>query len=203
MQFNYKQDFLLWQQLLYRDPETRELKDYGFPEYDFKCFYWTTSRANPYTASCKYVDGEPVCTNCINKDGKLIVIFDHHHLQPGELKGEIIIDFPNDIYPDGFQNSPMALKTDTRLVHGPSVTPTIAEAMAIMPYIKGKDGKDGKDFSYDDLTDEQKEELAKRVAENIETEIPDLSGNLEDFSDEDWDQIFSPTNYIRKTLRNT
>lgn len=184
--FNYRQDFAIWQQLLFRDPETGQYSDYGFPEYNFKCQYWTTNRANCYEAECKYVDGTAVCKNCRNENGKLIIVFDNHRLQPGDLHGEIVIDFPNNLYPDGYQNSPISLKTNVRLVHGRSEVPTLAEAMAIMPYIKGKDGKN---FDYSDLTEEQKEELAKRVADNIEVDLPELTEGIEDITEEEWDDI--------------
>lgn len=182
--FNYLQDFSIWQQILYRD-ENGKFQDFGFPPYDFKCIYWTTSKNNKYVASCQWIDGIPHYVNCRNDDNRLIVIFDHCGLLPGELKGEMILDFPDDNYPDGFQNSTIPLKTDIRLSYKHTEMPSLSEAIAIMPHIKGRDGKD---FSYQDLSEEEKNELAKKISQNIEIEIPEIS--LEDIPDEIFDNLF-------------
>lgn len=182
-EINYKQDFSIWERLLYRDPETREFKEMGFPPYDFKIRYYTTSLANAYEASCRWSHGEPKCVNCKCIGGKLLVIFDRHHLQPGVLKGEIEIEYPSHLYPDGFRNDPIELNPDVRLVHGGTTSPSRIESEVILPYIMGKDGRDGrdgadgrdgqdgKDFSYEDMTDEQKEELASQMADKAMGDI--------------------------------
>lgn len=186
-EINYRQDFTLLQSFYYKN-EKGDLVDFGFPPYDFKIFYWTASRANAYVASCRYANGEPKCVNCRKVgDNKLLVVFDNHKLSPGELHAEMIMEVPDDMYPDGFRRDPFPMRTDVRLIHGPTPTPTRVETTAILPYIKGRDGKDGKDFSYDDMTEEQKEDLAKRVAGNVE--MPDLGGDIGDFSDDDWSDI--------------
>lgn len=70
---NYKSDFALEQRLYYEDPETRQLKDMGFPPFNFKLYYYTTSRANAYVASCTY-------------EKKHIVKHDPHH-KPHDRRG--------------------------------------------------------------------------------------------------------------------
>lgn len=200
-EFNYRQEFPLWQRFYYEDPVSHEIKKFGFPPYDFKIKYYTTSIANAYEVSGKYVNGDFKGINCRKKGDELLVIFDRHDLKPGILKAEMTMKVPSDLYPDGLRTDPIELRTNTKLINGPTPSPTHAEAMAIMPYIKGRDGadgkdgkdgkdgadgKDGKDFTYDDMTEEQKKDLAKKVAENIDTELPWLDENQEDISDDEW-----------------
>lgn len=186
-EFNYRQEFPLIINFYYKG-EDGKLQAFGFPAFSFKIFFWTTSRADNYVASCHYEDGVPKFTNCKRIGDSLVVIFDNHRLNPGKLHSEMIMDVPSDLYPDGFRRDIIAMHTDVLLIHGPTPPPSRAEITAILPYIVGKDGKDGKDFTYEDLTEEQKEEFAKKVAENIETELPDIE--LEDIPDTFFSDIF-------------
>lgn len=197
-EINYRQEFPLVVRFYYKD-EQGNLQPFGFPPYDFKIYFWTTSRSDTYTVSCRYVDGEPVYLNCKRKGDDLVVIFDNHRLNPGELRAEMVMDVPSDLYPDGYRRDVLIIFTETRLIHGPTPSPTRAEINAILPYIigkdgkdgkdgeNGKDGKDGKDFNYDELTEEQKKEMAKKVAENIDT---NMDGILENITSEEFDSMF-------------
>lgn len=193
-EINYRQEFPLWVDFYYEN-EKGKLEEFGFPPFDFKIFFWTTSRTQDFVASCRYSNGEPHYQNCRRIGDRLVVIFDSHRLQPGMLHSEIVFDVPSSIFPDGYRKDPFILHTEVKLIHGPTPSPTVAQIRAILPYIvgkdgaDGKDGKDGKDFSYEELTEEQKEELAKKVAENIEVDNPEI-GSLGDLSEEFFMELF-------------
>lgn len=208
---NYKQEFPLLESFYYKD-EKGDLVNFGFPPYDFIIKYWTSSLSDTFDAVVKYVHGEIKEVNCKRVGDKLLVIFDRHKLNPGELKAEMTMFVPDSLYPDGIRADKVLLHTGVRLVHGPTSSPSRAEAMAIMPYIKGKDGKDGvdgkdgengKDFTYEDLTEDQINDLSEKIAdkvidegiegkidEAIQKKLEDEFTGFENISDDEFDSMF-------------
>ena len=166
---NYKSDFPLFQAVYMREfnKETRrwEKRDVGFPDYDFTLTYFTSTRNNSYVAHCKYDrNGIPQCVNCKKTDdGRLLVLFNNHGLQPGPLKVEIDMEIPNEIFQDGFQKEVIPGPVDVNLWDRPTEGYGPAEAEALLPYIKGEDGKDGKDFTFDDFTPEQLADITDKA----------------------------------------
>lgn len=150
---NYKSDFDFILRLKdCADPE----KTVPFPEGDFDARFWTSSKANSYTASCK--DG--VYTSCFRTaDGGMHFVFDNHRLGIGALKWEPHFEFPNDIYPDGIQDLFRKSRLDIELVDGDGDCPTTAYIEIIAPFIKGEP------FTYEDFTPEQIEELQRPATE--------------------------------------
>lgn len=165
---NYKSDFIINQKVYCRDEEGN-LIDIGFPKYDFRLVYWTTNfDKRYYEASCHYdKNGRAICKNCKNLGDKLIVIFDNHQLLCGELKVDFEIEIPNDLFPDGYKKEFGVYPTEVNLWDKPSEHFSKIEALAILPYIKGKDGKD---FSFEDLTEEQLNNLVKKIAEYVKVD---------------------------------
>ena len=175
---NYKSDFLLIQHIYVKDRRTGEIKDIGFPEWDFSIVYYTSSSMKTYEVSCH--SGR--CRNCRNENGRLLVIFDNHGLGCSELKGELTLEIPEDIFPDGDLREVLPVKTDTRLWEGPSDGYGMAEAEVILPFIKGEP------FTFEDLTDQQIDELAGKAAgkvldeagEDLKERIDEIKNNIEE-----------------------
>ena len=94
---NHKSDFDFILRLKdCKDPE----KTVPFPECDFDVRFWTSSKANAYTASCK----GGVCVNCRREADGIRFIFDNHRLGVGQLKWEPHFELPNGLYPDGVRD---------------------------------------------------------------------------------------------------
>lgn len=156
---NYKSDFDVILHLKDCNDKTREIP---FPECDFDVHFWTSSRANVYTAS--YKDG--VYTNCWRtEDGGMHFVFNDHHLGTGVLKWEPHFRLPNDIYPDNRQDIYRPETLDIELVPNQGDCPTIAEVEALAPYIKGDKGEP---FTYEDFTPEQIADLKRPATEAAE-----------------------------------
>lgn len=165
---NYKSDFDFILKLKDgADPK----KTVPFPEGDFDARFWTSNKANAYTAS--YRDG--VYTNCFRtEDGGMHFVFDDHRMGKGALHWEPHFELPNDIYPDNMQDLYRKAALDIELVDGDGDCPTTAELEAILPYIKGPKGDKGDKgdkgnkgdaFTYDDFTPEQIEGLQRPATE--------------------------------------
>lgn len=137
-----------------------------FPDCDWDARFYTSSKANAYVASCK--DG--VCVNCIREEDGVRFVFDRHNLGVGTLKWEPHFEFPNGIYPDGIQDKYEPQPLDIELVPGRGDCPTQAEIEAVLPYIKGEKGDKGdpgKDLTYADLTEADKEDLRRPLSEEM------------------------------------
>ena len=150
---NYKSDFDFILRLKdCADPK----KTVPFPEGDFDARFWTSNKANAYTAS--YRDG--VYTNCFRtEDGGMHFVFDDHRMGKGTLHWEPHFELPNDIYPDNMQDLYRKAALDIELVDGDGDCPTTAELEAMLPYIKGEP------FTFEDFTPEQIAELQRPATE--------------------------------------
>lgn len=150
---NYKSDFDFIMRLKdCSDPE----KTVPFPDGDFDARFWTSSKADAYTASCR----NGVYTNCFRtEDGGMHFVFNNQYLGIGPLKWESHFELPNDIYPDGMQDIFRNAKLDIELVDGDGDCPTQSEIEYILPYIKGEA------FTYADFTAEQIEGLQRPATE--------------------------------------
>lgn len=153
---NYKSDFDFILRLKdCADPK----KTVPFPDGNFDARFWTSSKANAYTAS--YRDG--VYTNCFRtEDGGMHFVFDDHRMGKGTLHWEPHFELPNDIYPDNMQDLYRKAALDIELVDGDGDCPTTAELEAMLPYIKGEP------FTYEDFTPEQIAELQRPATEAAE-----------------------------------
>lgn len=126
MKINYKSDFDFAMRL--KDCTGKEIP---FPECDWDAVFWTSSKANAYTASCK--EGE--CVNCfIEETGGMHFVFDNHRLGIGTLKWEPHFELPNDIYPDGIQDRFSKEPLGVELVEGAGDCPTETEVELTVPY---------------------------------------------------------------------
>lgn len=153
---NYKSDFDFILRLKdCADPK----KTVPFPEGDFDARFWTSNKANAYTAS--YRDG--VYTNCFRtEDGGMHFVFDDHRMGKGALHWEPHFELPNDIYPDNMQDLYRKAALDIELVDGDGDCPTTAELEAMLPYIKGEP------FTYEDFTAEEIKELQQPATQAAE-----------------------------------
>lgn len=163
---NYKSDFDFILRLKdCADPK----KTVPFPEGDFDARFWTSNKANAYTASCR--DG--VYTNCFRtEDGGMHFVFDDHRMGKGTLHWEPHFELPNDIYPDNTQDLYRKAALDIELVDGDGDCPTTAELEAMLPYIKGEP------FTWEDFTPEQIAEL-QRPATEAASSVLKLEKNVE------------------------
>lgn len=97
---NYKSDFDFVLRLTECDKETGEPIVVPFPDCDFTALFYTSSKANGYTASRK----NGVYTNCFKDGDGIHFVFDNHHLGVGSLQWEPHFELPNSIYPDSVQD---------------------------------------------------------------------------------------------------
>lgn len=153
---NYKSDFDF-----YLDLKTCNGDDVGWPSFDWEAILYTSSRANSVKVGVK---GGTPC-GCFNDGGRIHVAMNNHRLQPGILKAEIRVYFPNGIYPDGDRLLVTPESLDIELVNGSGDSCTPAEIDALMPYIKGERGDA---FTYDDFTAEELAELQRPATEAAE-----------------------------------
>lgn len=155
----------------------------GMPEYDWEAQLYTSSRLNAFIVSSK--DG--VLTNCWNDNDSIHVVCDNHGLSPGQLFIEFTGYLPNEQYEDGTQKIVLRRSMPIKLMRTNAEPPDTFDMELMFPYIKGdkgdpgqdgKDGQDGKSLTYADMTEEEKNDLAKRIAVDIETSAgtPDLTG---------------------------
>lgn len=157
MRINYKSDFDFI--MKFKDCEGNEIT---FPDCDWDVVFWTSSKANTYTASCR----GGVYENCFKEDsGNIHFVFDDHRLSKGILRWEPHFELPNSIYPDGVQDEFSQEPLDIELVSGKGDCPTTAEIETIAPFIKGDK------MTYADLTDEDKMELIAPIKEDVDKAI--------------------------------
>lgn len=135
----------------------------GMPEGDFRMEFRTFSN-RPYIAG--RIDGELV--NCYEAHGAVHVLFDNHGLHPGRLRCDLAQSIPNPQYPDGVQTVYKSFTLPVQLVAPPCSIDMIenVEVDVILPYIKGEDGKT---LTYSDMTEDEKKDLAAKIAAEIGT----------------------------------
>lgn len=160
---NYKDDFdfILHLYSCLMDAGGKEVaderKELDWPAYDWTARFYTSSKANAYTASC--IGG--TCTNCYNDGGKIHIVVNNHRMGPGKLKVEFRAELPRDIYPDGFQRNVIPGPLDVELVTGRGDLPADIEASLMVPYIKGEP------FTFDDFTPRQLEDIIQGAARSV------------------------------------
>lgn len=138
--------------------ENQEAAEVPFPDCDWEAVFYTSTKANSYTASCK--GGEYV--NCFKDEGGIHLVFNDHRMGVGTLKWEPHFELPNDIYPDSIQDLFSKQQLGIELVNGPGDCPTTAEVAVLLPYIKGEP------FTYEDFTPEQIADLKRPATEAAE-----------------------------------
>lgn len=106
----YKDDFDFVLSVI--DPDG---KDLGWPQFDWRGRFWTTSKSNAYVAEC--IGGD--CLNCFPDDNRLHILFDNHGLSFGDLSYEFTIFLPSDIYPDGSRKVTLCGMLPLRLTRSP------------------------------------------------------------------------------------
>jgi hypothetical protein len=167
IKYNYKSDFdFVYRQIAGYTTDGKPIFA-DFPDYDFKLVCSTGFRS--YSAS--YIGG--VCTNLFNDNGKIHVVCNDHNLGVGKLHIEFTALLPNGIYPDGTKKTVTAEPIDIELINGRPDNPKETEVEMILPYIKGEDGKD---LTYDSMTEEAKRDLASRL--NFEFEYDEETKTL-------------------------
>ena len=202
---NYKSDFPLLLRLYLCKPGDEDAPaekgvEIDFPAYDWEARFWTWNKANVYTASCK----GGVCTNCRNKDGKILVVFNGHGLSPGTLNVEFTALLPDDLFPDGDRRTVVPGPLDVVLTKDGVCCPSTVEAEMILPYIKGDQGDA---FTYDDFTDQQKADLIAPMRDDLEkfaaqkANVSQLSNILGHKTDTELEKI--EPNLVTDALRKT
>lgn len=124
-QINYKSDFDFI--LVLKDCQGKEV---GWPDYDWTAKFYTTNKANAYTASC--VGGE--CVNCLNDNGRIHIVVNSPRMGLGQLNAELLAKLPNNVYPDGTQDVYDPQPLDIELVTGPGDNATEIEVELTVPY---------------------------------------------------------------------
>ncbi|MDE6295966.1 MAG: hypothetical protein K2M03_07875 [Muribaculaceae bacterium] len=153
-------------------------KPYGIPPFDFEIRLWSVAR--DYSAGRK--DGELYNIKpSMRGDEWLTVVVDNHGLFPcKELVAEIILQIPNDDYPDGKQQIVRKYRTGISLTVSDSDIPGEAEIEMLMPFIKGEKGDRGEIIDLAELSDDEVKELRKRlgiedISELTPEEIADIA----------------------------
>lgn len=147
---NYKSDFKLF--------ESGELHVAPF-EYEYFTTYGRTYKAS-------YVDG--VYTNCqLLEDGRLMIVFDGHRLQPGILHVERHYYLTDKDYHDGICN--LISKEDTDVILTIGKTDKCDVEVEVPPHYM--QGEPGKSLTWDDMAEEQKTELASKVANELKDSL--------------------------------
>lgn len=135
MKINYKSDFDFLLRL--RDITGKEI---GWPEFDWRARFYTSTKANVFEASC--IGDER--RNCFNDDGRIHIVADNHHLSAGELHCEFTSYFPNDEYADGNERIVTPFDLDITLVRDSSGCPSEAVAEAMLPsYVRDRAANPG------------------------------------------------------------
>lgn len=128
----------------------------GWPSYDWRAEFWTTSAWCAYEASC--IGG--VMKNCINELGRIKVLFDNHKLLPGKVQVRFYAYLPDEEYPDGSERRIAPIRTEFEILpNDTALTPSAADIGVMLPYVKGDP------FRYTDLTAEQMDELQRPATE--------------------------------------
>ena len=122
---NYKSDF----DFILRLKDCNR-KDVSWPSFDWDARFWTSTRANAVSASCK--GGQ--LSNCFNDNGLIHIVLDNHHLSKGKLEMEFHAELPNGIYPDGVEDVFAPQPLDIMLVDGQGDCFTEAEVEYILPF---------------------------------------------------------------------
>lgn len=115
-------------------------KSVGIPSFDWIARFYTTDKRQAVIASG--IQGELV--NCFDDSGRLHIVCNNHHLQPGELQVEFSAHLLNDIYPDGVQCTVTPLPLRLKLVTGAGDDTVTADVELKLPLIKGDAGVPGK-----------------------------------------------------------
>ncbi len=129
---NYKSDFdffLHLQSCIRNENGTCSTEDVGWPDFDWTASFWTSSKANRFVVSCR----GGVCHNCFNDNGRIHVVANSHGLGNGMLNVEVFAEFPNEIYPDGFERVVTPMPLDIELVTGAGNCGVDADAEVVLP----------------------------------------------------------------------
>lgn len=154
-------------------------KEVPFPECDWNALFWTSNKPNAYRVSC--IGG--VYVNCFREaDGSIHFVFDNHRMGKGTLHWEPHFRFPNDIYPDGIQDTFRKAQLGIELVDGDdddvSDTPDVEVYMPAV-YLTAYDlaVRNGYTGTYEDYV--AYTNRFPQVVENAET----VNALLSDFAD--------------------
>lgn len=147
---NYKSDFKLF-----------EKGDLHIAPFEYE--YYTTF-GKSYKVS--YVDG--VYTNCrLLEDGRLMVIFDNHGLAPGILRVTRHYYLTDKDFHDGICD--LVSKEDAGVILTTGKTDECDVEVEVPPHYM--QGEPGKNFTWDDMTEEQKTELASKAANELKDSL--------------------------------
>lgn len=131
---NYKSDF----SVLISFCDCRELFALKPYEYDFEVDFYTTDRKKTYRA---FRQGDNFI-NCRIEGEKLRVIFNDHHLPPGELCAEMTYHIPDNLFSDGEQKVVVTQRCGVTLTREGGC-PSVEQVELILPTIKGDKGEKG------------------------------------------------------------
>lgn len=167
MRINYKSDFDFV--MKFKDCEGKET---AFPDCDWDAVFWTSNKANTYTASCH----GGVYVNCFREDdGRIHFVFNNHALGAGIVKWEPHFILPDTMFPDEVRDTYAPESLDIELVSGKGDCPTTAEIELVAPFIKGDKGDK---LTYADLTEQDKADLIAPIKEDIDKAIAQGSGQI-------------------------
>lgn len=125
---------------------------------------YSTTFGRIYKAS--YIEG--VYTNCsMLDDGRLMVIFDNHGLPPGILRVTRRYYLTDKDFHDGICD--LVSKEDTGVILTTGKTDECEVEVQVPPHYM--QGEPGKSLTWDDMTEEQKTELANKAANEIKDSL--------------------------------
>lgn len=127
---DYRSDFSFLLEIKDKEGNVLPLRDLDFEGHAY------TALKPGFAFACK----EGVCRNCTMRGDKVLIICDRHGLRPGEVKVELSVHYPDELYPDGIRTEFLTVTTGITLGYGCNCKPseTIAKVTATTPtYIKG------------------------------------------------------------------
>lgn len=128
-------------------------------------FEYRTGFGRSYKAG--HIDGQ--YDNCqLMEDGRLMVVFDNHGLNPGILTCERHFYLTDKDYHDGICD--LWDKRPTGIVLTSGKTEECDPEVQLPPYYQqGEPGKPGESLTWDKMTEEDKEELKMAVVQDVES----------------------------------
>ncbi|MBD5421510.1 MAG: hypothetical protein HDR38_08115 [Treponema sp.] len=169
---HYKDDFKL--HIILRDHRGVPI---GAPDYDFRLILRTTGSRE--FVACRH--GDTLTNLAFDRNGDLILLADNHGLMPGELRLEFISYIEDSELSDSKRRVVTVDKPGIVLTECRNDPPRWLEVELILPLIKGDP------FTFDDLTDEQRRELAQegiKAAEQVRDELNErINGSARVLSD--------------------
>lgn len=100
-----------------------------------ECDFSGTVRSGLFSAGLHFSHKGKEYTNCLIKDGRLLIICNSHNLSPGRVVVQLCVEVPNADFPDGFERLTTVIPTGLVLTASGGSELGEAEVKAVIPYV--------------------------------------------------------------------